>query len=209
MSVFSDRLKQLRLDKGENQSDVAAVLGVSVQSYSAYEGSREPKYELLCKLAQHFNVTTDYLLGLEDGINRENSSIMEATKLTNESVLSIKKLQKVFWKTENGDNRHLIDVFNLFMECKNIEEFLGYMQLLTYAKNIQYAWVGWEGQPMEPIVHLPDKNDLAGINPNSKFFQDRAKMAYYKEALHNTLDEILKEMGKIAWDRTKRVNSGN
>lgn len=37
-----------------------------MQSYSAYEGAREPKYDLLCKLADYFDVTTDYLLGRKD-----------------------------------------------------------------------------------------------------------------------------------------------
>lgn len=63
MSIFAARLKELRLERGEKQSDVAEFLGVSVQSYSAYEGAREPKYDFLCKLAEHYSVTVDYLLG--------------------------------------------------------------------------------------------------------------------------------------------------
>lgn len=90
MSVFSDRLKQLRLDKGENQSDVAAVLGVSVQSYSAYEGSREPKYGLLCKIAEHYDVTTDYLLGMSDAKKPENADVMGVTGLSEKAVETLK-----------------------------------------------------------------------------------------------------------------------
>lgn len=74
MSVFAGRLRQLRLEKQENQGDVAAFLGVSIQSYSAYEGAREPKYDLLCKLAKHYDVTTDYLLGLSDVRNPKPES---------------------------------------------------------------------------------------------------------------------------------------
>lgn len=90
MSVFSDRLKQLRLDKGENQSDVAAILGVSVQSYSAYEGSREPKYDLLCKIAEHYDVTTDYLLGMSDAKKPENADVMGVTGLSEKAVETLK-----------------------------------------------------------------------------------------------------------------------
>lgn len=60
---FGEILKQLRLDKRENQSEVASFLGVSVQSYSAYESYREPKYDILCKIANRYGVSTDYLLG--------------------------------------------------------------------------------------------------------------------------------------------------
>lgn len=66
MSVFAKRLRELRIERQENQGDVAALLRVSVQSYSAYEGAREPKYDMLCKLAKHYDVTTDYLLGMSD-----------------------------------------------------------------------------------------------------------------------------------------------
>jgi len=90
MSVFSDRLKQLRLDKGEKQSDVAAILGVSVQSYSAYEGSREPKYDLLCKIAEHYDVTTDYLLGMSDAKKPENADVMGVTGLSEKAVGTLK-----------------------------------------------------------------------------------------------------------------------
>jgi len=90
MSVFSDRLKQLRLDKGEKQSDVAAILGVSVQSYSAYEGSREPKYDLLCKIAEHYDVTTDYLLGMSDAKKPENADVMGVTGLSEKAVETLK-----------------------------------------------------------------------------------------------------------------------
>jgi transcriptional regulator with XRE-family HTH domain len=90
MSVFSDRIKLLRLEREEKQSDVAEVLGVSVQSYSAYEASREPNYELLCKLANYFNVTTDYLLGASDCRDVENHNIHEETGLSEEAIESLK-----------------------------------------------------------------------------------------------------------------------
>lgn len=90
MSAFSDRLKQLRLDKGENQSDIAAFLGVSVQSYSAYEGSREPKYDLLCKIAEHYDVTTDYLLGMSDAKKPDAADVMKVTGLSEKAIDTLK-----------------------------------------------------------------------------------------------------------------------
>lgn len=86
MSTFSERLKQLRIENGENQSDIASVLGVSVQSYSAYEGAREPKYELLVKLAKHFNVSADYLLGVSDTKRPENEDIAKRLGLSETAI---------------------------------------------------------------------------------------------------------------------------
>lgn len=68
MEIFSNRLKELRqnlpIDK-RKQTDVAKILGISAQSYSTYENGREPNFEILCKIADYFNVSIDYLLGRE------------------------------------------------------------------------------------------------------------------------------------------------
>ena len=58
------KLKELRKANGLLQSDIANALGISKATYSTYEiGTRTPPADMLCKLADYFNVTTDYLLG--------------------------------------------------------------------------------------------------------------------------------------------------
>lgn len=61
--MFSDILKKLREEKGIKQSDLATFLEISVQNISYYERGREPNYDTLKKIADYFNVTTDYLTG--------------------------------------------------------------------------------------------------------------------------------------------------
>lgn len=57
-------LKKLRLERKINQNEIAQYLGVSYQCYAHYEtGRRQPDPETLIKLANYFNVSTDYLLG--------------------------------------------------------------------------------------------------------------------------------------------------
>ena len=57
------RLKELRESKGLTQKEVAEIIGYSEISYSRYEnGKREPDISTLCKLANYFNVTIDYLI---------------------------------------------------------------------------------------------------------------------------------------------------
>lgn len=63
MSKFPEILKKLRISENLKQADIAKEIGMSVQSYSAYENNREPNYDLLVKLADRFGVSTDYLLG--------------------------------------------------------------------------------------------------------------------------------------------------
>ena len=65
--IFSRRLKGLRVAKGASQNAVAETVGIAAVVYQRYEyGENEPRFEVLCKLADYFGVSTDYLLGRTD-----------------------------------------------------------------------------------------------------------------------------------------------
>lgn len=65
--MFSERLKQLREEKGYNQEYIAEYLGVKQQTYSRYENDvTEPDINTIIKLATLFDVSSDYLLGLSE-----------------------------------------------------------------------------------------------------------------------------------------------
>lgn len=67
MAEFHERLGEIRRAKGMTQSDVADWFGIVTRSYRHWEnGSREPSLENLVKLADLFDVTTDWLLGRTD-----------------------------------------------------------------------------------------------------------------------------------------------
>lgn len=64
---FALRLKELRQERGIGQIELAKKLEVSKGIISLWEnGLREPNMYSLIKLAKYFNVTIDYLVGLED-----------------------------------------------------------------------------------------------------------------------------------------------
>ena len=66
-NLFAERLKELRLEKGIGQVELAKALNVSNGIISLWEnGLREPKLSNLISLAQFFHVSIDYLAGLED-----------------------------------------------------------------------------------------------------------------------------------------------
>ena len=59
-----NRLKELRIKNNELQEDVGKIIGKSGRDVGNYEtGKRKMSPEIVLKLAEHFNVTTDYLLG--------------------------------------------------------------------------------------------------------------------------------------------------
>lgn len=67
MDKFADRLKELRVEKQVGQVELANAINVSKGTISLWEnGLREPKLSNLIALATFFNVTIDFLAGLED-----------------------------------------------------------------------------------------------------------------------------------------------
>ena len=65
-NIFCERLKELRIEKGVGQIELAKALNVSNGIISLWEnGLREPKLSNLIILAKFFEVSIDYLVGLE------------------------------------------------------------------------------------------------------------------------------------------------
>jgi len=61
------RIRDLREDKDMTQTEMAKILNCSQRIYSNYEcGDVDIPTQILIKLAQYHNVSTDYLLGLTD-----------------------------------------------------------------------------------------------------------------------------------------------
>lgn len=61
------RLKDIREDRDYTQSHIADVLHIKQNTYSQYEtGVRQIPIDLLIKLADFYNVSTDYILERTD-----------------------------------------------------------------------------------------------------------------------------------------------
>ena len=67
MSIFSQRLTELRLRAGLTQPKLASSIGITTRTYQHYEaGEREPQVTTLVKLADFYGVSLDYLTGRSD-----------------------------------------------------------------------------------------------------------------------------------------------
>ena len=64
---MNERLKQLRIEKGLTQKQVALAVGLTKNAVTNYEaGYREPSIDILKRLCLLFDVSSDYLIGLTD-----------------------------------------------------------------------------------------------------------------------------------------------
>ena len=89
VEIFSSRLRDLRKERKIYQREVGDELGVCYTTVSGYESGRnEPSLELLCHLADYFDVSTDYLLGRsnEKNIAEERAKAKAYTDLENISL---------------------------------------------------------------------------------------------------------------------------
>ena len=67
MSIFAQRLSELRQEKGLSMKQLAKELNTTDAAVSNWENEiNEPKISYLKAIAQYFNVSADYLLGLEN-----------------------------------------------------------------------------------------------------------------------------------------------
>ena len=67
MKIFTERLKELRVDENLSVGDLAKEIGVSKMAVSYWErGVRTPNIDELYEIAKFFKVSADYLIGLED-----------------------------------------------------------------------------------------------------------------------------------------------
>lgn len=69
MTVFAQRLRELRLEKNFSMKQLAAQIQTTDGAISNWENCvNESKISYLVRLAEFFNVSSDYLLGLKDEI---------------------------------------------------------------------------------------------------------------------------------------------
>ena len=120
--MLGDNIKYLRKKHKLTQQDVARALGIARSTYTSYENNnRSPDYELLIKIADYFNVSTDFLLGR-----------MERTNLMKDEYPDSK---------EAVNSNNVLDIVNNLMHIREIsEEDYAYItkqleDFISYARN--------------------------------------------------------------------------
>ena len=65
--MIKDKLREVRERTGMNKKEFAEYIGIKYTTYNNYEtGAREPDSEFLIRFSKKFNVSTDFLLGLQE-----------------------------------------------------------------------------------------------------------------------------------------------
>ena len=125
---FPKRLKELRLAHGETQRDLANAVEVGRTTISEYEsGKIVPKQEGLLRIANHFNVSVDYLTGVSDNpaTRKQNASDLDALLNTIHHILLDEYDTPVTYEGEQLSSRQKIIIDQLIEQLRdNIEMML-------------------------------------------------------------------------------------
>lgn len=100
MNKIGDRLRQLRLNKNLSLSELAQQIGIAKSTLSKYEhNERIPGGDILRKLANYYNVDTDYILGLHknDNVKMHIFEILKKRGIVNslDEEISDEQLEKI------------------------------------------------------------------------------------------------------------------
>ena len=109
MATFSKRLKKLRKKKSVTLDELARAIDTTKTTLSRYENEkREPKMDMVKRIADYFNVTTDYLIGSTD--EKKSADKIKAAIANDPELVS-------FWD-EIADRE---DLKLLFKQTKDLE----------------------------------------------------------------------------------------
>jgi len=82
MNAFAVRLRSIRKRRKLTQRQLASKLNISQSTIALYEtGDRKPDPETINKIADFFNVSTDYLLGRTDDPNPNKEEEVDIKKI--------------------------------------------------------------------------------------------------------------------------------
>ncbi len=86
-------ISKLRYEKGYSQNELAQKIGITKGAIGMYEtDKRQPDYDILIKLADLFNVTTDYLLSHNN--SEDSNTMMEGDPAVNKLLVTLSLLDE-------------------------------------------------------------------------------------------------------------------
>lgn len=125
---FPNRLKQILSETSTTQQELADILGVQRQTVSLYvNGQIRPDISALSAIGQHFDVTTDWLLGLTDD-RKKHPTAVDELGLSEESVDKIKSYNVY----RNYGQKLATSSLDMIISHIDFEELLGTLDQAFY-----------------------------------------------------------------------------
>lgn len=138
--TFFERYEQLCTEKGTKpqNAEMIKIAGVSSGAISGWKKGSLPKGDVLCRLAKFFNVTTDYLLGLNElrnpyytnnindsSVIQSNSSVAVTGSILNSGSISA----PVYTNEEKQLSKEETEILNVYrsLEARDRTKFMNFV----------------------------------------------------------------------------------
>lgn len=137
---FSERLTQLREDRGLKRQEVADALEISRASLEYYEkGQRKPDIEVAARIAKYYGVSTDYLVGVSAAQvtaseNETLKTVCDYLGISEASAEQVSYLTSIGYSTNINAilSSEIIEILTTSLDDydkKSIEKAIAYMTL--------------------------------------------------------------------------------
>lgn len=192
-----ERFKDARIvhnqHKKQTMDEVATATGVSkslIQSLEDDSVNRSVGYDKVAKLAAHYRVTTDFLLGLSDD-PFPMPSVVDDLGLSLKAVDAIEQLE--MFDTPNGQlqfgnaSSHALDILNCLLESPDFHEVMGNLLMCFDSFWINASGRQFEGEDYGLEAEMRDAGHIV-------LKGDSAARFYANEAGNSLRDLVCKEI---------------
>lgn len=122
MDTFARRIREQREKRGISQNEMAIILNIKETAYQHYEYGRvKPKVETLTKMAEFFEVSTDFLLGLTDNNETKRSKFEDNIKKSISTILRAERKKIGITQKQMADQLNLgYTTYQQYENCKRM-----------------------------------------------------------------------------------------
>lgn len=201
--AFPTRLRTLFADTGRTQQELADYLGLkSRQSITAYvDGTSSPPWQTIAKIANFFDVPSDYLLGLSD-VKSYDADLQAVCKYTGLSSGAVQEL-----KTHRVD----IEILNFMLEnaiIGGVEQIADYLRYAVVDRKYIVDSFG-NVEPIFDVGLALDRMEKMREEyaPNSEYKAETVNIGLV--LLRRKEDEILNSLDRLRGEYQKQKKGGN
>jgi transcriptional regulator with XRE-family HTH domain len=189
--IFSDKIKQLRIESGKRQKDLAKAIGVDVPAYSRYEhGERRPKREQVLRLARIFKTDPDELVAMWRA--DEAYSHIAQDKMANRAAILLNAMlgnSESPQANDANDNTEIAKSQTLTGVTRNLVSRLGRSIMPHYE----------QGDAMEVMQRIEDESiDCIVTTPPYWRRRSQGTESITARTADEFIDNIVQAMGDIA-----------
>lgn len=219
MEGFGQRLRELRGEK--TQAEAAQAIGLKASAYSMYEGERrEPGFDTLVMIADHYGVSTDYLLGRTEckSPDIDTRAICKNTGLSEAAVSTLIELKTndiLYYDLEDEEEEHEIMLHDwkqrkeTFYKLTNaLFSFPLVLDYIFLCKDIERNVFARKNVTGPMSIELGRHRNNLPENLKPFLVDPFSYMSYTEYEIYSSLTEIANQMTKTLQNDQGRSNDG-